>query len=116
MLLTMGKSWSAKLFHCSPDGAAEKLLADAESGDAQARFDEAQHTLGLRCRRAGFKDSPEGAPESTWEAYRWFGLASAQGCKGSEAEFERLAMCMTQEQVTEGNRRVATFPASATDW
>jgi uncharacterized protein len=181
MLLTVGKSWFAKLFHNPPDGAAEKLLGDAENGDAQAQFDvglrcsngsgtaldfeqaaawylkaanqdharaqfvlgimfadgrgvpqddgnalmwigkaaqrgypEAQHTLGLRCLRVSFKDSPEGTVESNLEAYKWFRLASAQGCKGSEAEFERLAIRMTQEQVTEGNRRVATFLTAAT--
>jgi TPR repeat protein len=28
---------------------------------------EAQHALGLRCRRAGFEASPEDAPECTWK-------------------------------------------------
>jgi len=178
MMVTMGQSWLAKLFQSPPDGVAEKLLADAESGDAQAQFNlglsfsngpgfeqaahwyleaanqdhaaaqfalgvmladgrgvpqdeargllwigkaaqrgcsEAQLTLGLRCRRASFKASPECALESTLEAYKWFRLASAQGCKGSEAEFECLAIRMTQEQVIEGNRRVAAFLASAKD-
>lgn len=177
----MGKSWFAKLFASPSDGAAEKLLADAESGDAQAQFDiglrcsngsgksldfwqaaawylkaanqdhakaqfvlgvmyadgrgvpqddvkalmwigkaaqrgyaEAQHTLGLRCLRVSSKAPPEGALESTLDAYKWFRLASAQGCKRSGAEFEYLAICMTQEQVTEGNRRVATFLGSVT--
>lgn len=175
MLLTVGKSWFAKLFHSPPDGVAEKLLADAKSGNAQAQFNlglsfsnrpdfeqaahwyleaanqdhanaqfalgvmladgrgvtqdnakaliwigkaarlgcsEAQRAMGLRCRRASFKETPQVALESTLEAYKWFRLASVQGCKGSEAEFECLAISMTQEQVTEGNRRVATFLAS----
>ena len=82
---------------------------------AQRGCSEAQLALGLRCRRASFKESPQGALESTLEAYKWFRLASAQGCKGSEAEFERLAIRMTQEQVNEGNRRVSCFLASARD-
>jgi hypothetical protein len=179
-VLAMGQSWFTKLFRRPSEDALEKLLTDAESGDARAQFGmglsfsngcgkapdyeqaaawylkaanqgharaqfvlgvmfadgrgvpqddakaltwigkaaergypEAQHTLGLWCRRASFKDSPAGAVESTLEAYKWFRLASAQGCKGSEAQFECLAVRMTQQQVIEGNRRVAIFPAAA---
>lgn len=50
---------------------------------AQQRCPEAQHALGLRCRRACFDASPEGALESTLEAYKWFRLAAAQGCKAA---------------------------------
>ena len=180
MMSSMGLSWFAKAFRRPPEADLEKLLTDAESGDAQAQYNlglsfsdggrnapdykqaaawylkaanqdhakaqyilgvmfangrgvprddgkasmwigraaqrgypEAQYTLGLWCRRASFKDSPEGVFESTLEAYKWFRLASAQGCKSSEAEFERLAVRMTLEQVMEGNRRVATFLAAA---
>jgi len=80
---------------------------------AQGGCSEAQHALGIRCRRASFKESPQGAVESTVEAYKWFRLASAQGRRESEAEFECLAVRMTQEQVVEGNRRVAAFIRSA---
>jgi TPR repeat protein len=178
MLLTVGKSWFAKLFHSPPGGGAEKRLADAESGDAQAQFNlglsfsnrpdfgqaahwylkaanqdhakaqfalgvmfadgrgvpqdeakaliwigkaaergcsEAQRAMGSRCRRASFQKTPQDALESNLEAYKWFRLASAQGCKESESEFEYLAISMTQEQVIEGNRRVTTLLASVKD-
>jgi uncharacterized protein len=76
---------------------------------AQGGCAEAQHNLGLRCRRASFEGPSGSTLESTLEAYKWFRLASSGGCKGSEAEFECLAISMTQEQVIEGNRRVAAF-------
>ena len=82
---------------------------------AQRGCSDAQLALGLRCRRASFKETPQDAIESTLEAYKWFRLASAQNCKGSETEFECLAISMTQEQVIEGNRRVAAFLASSKD-
>lgn len=99
--------------HGVPRDEAQALMWIGKA--AQQQCPEAQHALGLRCRRACFKASPEGALESTLEAYKWFRLASAQGCKGSEAEFECLAVRMTPEQVMEGNRRVVTFSTSARD-
>jgi TPR repeat protein len=90
------------------DGKALMWIGKA----AQQGCPEAQHSLGLRCRRASFKDAPGDALESTLEAYKWFRLASEQGCKGSEAQFESVAICMTHEQVIEGNRRVADFLAA----
>jgi TPR repeat protein len=79
---------------------------------AQQGYAEAQHSLGLWCCRAIFKGLPADAKESAIEAYKWFRLASVQGCKGSEAEFQCLAMRMTREQVLEGNRRATTFVAA----
>ena len=79
---------------------------------AQQAYPMAQHALGLRCRYSSFKETPQAAIESTLEAYKWFRLASAQGHRKAEAEFECLAVSMTWEQVMEGNRRVATFVAS----
>ena len=76
----------------------------AQQGNAAA-----QHDLGIRHRRASFEVTPEKALESNLEAYKWFRLASAQGNKRSEPEFERVAVRLTREQVMEGNRRFAAF-------
>lgn len=80
----------------------------AQQGDAGA-----QHNLGLRCRRAGFKGSPQEARESRLEAYKWLRLAAAQGYRGSDAAFEGVTLDMTREEVAEGNHRAAAFVAAS---
>jgi TPR repeat protein len=79
----------------------------AERGDAGAQFH-----LGTRCHRASMTGSLVTAGESRIEAFKWFNLSASQGYKNSDASCERMAISMTRDEVTEGNRRVAAFVAT----
>jgi TPR repeat protein len=76
----------------------------AHRGDAGAQFN-----LGKSCQRASFKMQPAEAAESRIEAYKWFHLAAAQGYKGSENGYATITQKMTHADVTDGDRRVASF-------
>jgi len=88
--------------------ARQWILRAAQQGHAAA-----QHNLGARCRRAGFKGCPGDVTEAIIEAYKWFGLAAAQGHNGSAGELENLAVRMTARQVLEGDQRIARFLADS---
>ncbi len=79
----------------------------ARQGDAGAQFN-----LGMRQHRAsGDSTTSSGdAAESKVEAYKWFSLSAAQGYRGSDAAFERIALTMSHEEVADGARRAASFP------
>jgi TPR repeat protein len=77
----------------------------ARLGDAGAQFN-----LGRSCHRASLSGSPEDAPESRIEAYKWYRLAAAQGYEGSHTGYETLAFSiMTRGDIAEGDQRVARF-------
>jgi TPR repeat protein len=78
----------------------------AEGGDAGAQF-----RLGSRYHRTSMDRLQMDSAECRIEAYKWFHLASAQGYKGSAAACERVALCMTREEVADGNQRTAAFVA-----
>lgn len=87
--------------------AALWIRRAANRGDAGAQFQ-----LGARCQRASFDGLPRDAVESKIEAYKWFRLAAAQGYRNSDMASENLNLRMTQEEVTEGDRRTARFVAA----
>ena len=77
----------------------------AHLGDAGAQFN-----LGRSCHRASLSGSPEDAPESRIEAYKWYRLAAAQGYEGSHTGYETLAFSiMTRGEIAAGDQRVAGF-------
>jgi TPR repeat protein len=78
----------------------------AEGGDAGAQFQ-----LGSKYHRSSIASQPKHSEsvENRVEAYKWLHLAVNQGYHGSEAARERLTLSMSQEEVNDGNRRVAAF-------
>ena len=80
------------------------ILKAAEQGDAGAQFN-----LGTRCHRSRVNETDSDAGESRIESYKWLQLAAAQGYNQANATCERVALGMTQEEVTEGAHRVASF-------
>jgi len=78
----------------------------AQSGDAGAQFN-----LGKSCHRASLTGSPEDAPESRIEAYKWYRLAAVQGYNGSGTASTTLILNMTRADVADGDQRVAEFAA-----
>lgn len=76
----------------------------AEQGDAGA-----QHQLGLNRYRASIRDAAHNLTESRIEAYKWLGLAAAQGYRGSDAARDAVALRMTHADVAEATRRVGHF-------
>jgi TPR repeat protein len=76
------------------------MRSAALQGDAGA-----QHHLGMKHRRDSFEGVAKDALESNLEAYKWFHLAAAQGYRASDAARNDIAIGLTHEQVTEGNRR-----------
>lgn len=76
----------------------------ANGGDAGAQFD-----LGNRSYRASANGSETDVAESRIEAYKWYKLAAAQGYGKSADSSDYATIRMSREEVTEGNRRVASF-------
>jgi uncharacterized protein len=87
--------------------AALWIQRAAQGGDAGAQF-----SLGDRCGRSSAHGAGATAPESRIEAYKWFKLAAAQGYGQAEARCDAATLRMTQEEVSEGNRRVMGFVQS----
>jgi len=79
----------------------------AASGDP-----EAQHSLGVAHYRASLTSLPQNASESRIEAYKWLQLAATQNYKDSGTLWSVMTFSMTNEDVAEGNRRVAAFLAA----
>ena len=76
----------------------------AEGGDAGAQF-----RLGSRCHRSSIDHLEPNALERRVEAYKWFHLAAQQGYQGSAAARERIALTMSRDEVTDGDRQAAAF-------
>jgi uncharacterized protein len=76
----------------------------AQQGDAGA-----QHHLGLSHYRASIQGLPQNMPESRIEAYKWLGLAAAQGYRGSDAVRNTLALKMSYADVAEATQRADRF-------
>lgn len=92
-----------------PRSDAEALIwfqKAAHQGNPRAQFN-----LGMSHYRASLEGLPKNVPEARVEAYKWFQLADAQGCVGSASARESVNLCMTREEVTDGNRRAAAFVA-----
>lgn len=81
----------------------------AHQGNVKAQFN-----LGRSCHRTSFGGLPEEAPESRIEAYKWYQLAAAQGCKGSHINCAALVFNMTREDIAAGDQRVAAFAVEKT--
>ena len=79
----------------------------AELGDAAA-----QHRLGIAHHCASLERFPMNASESRIEAYKWLKLADDKGYRDSDMACGRVVLQMSQEEVTDGNRRVADFVAT----
>jgi TPR repeat protein len=78
----------------------------AQSGDAAA-----QYTLGVQQHLAGREVRLAVAPEGRIEALKWVRLSAAQGYRGAEGACEFIALGMTREEVTVGERRAEAFVA-----
>ena len=79
----------------------------ANGGDAGAQFD-----LGNRYGRSSFAGAEADAGESRIESYKWFKLAAVQGYRNADTRSDSAALHMTREEVTEGDRRIASFVTS----
>ena len=79
----------------------------ADGGDAGAQFN-----LAARYGRSSVQCHESAASESRIESYKWFKLAGAQGYGDALARSDSATLRMTQDEVTEGNRRVALFSES----
>jgi TPR repeat protein len=88
------------------DTAVTWILKAANQGDAGAQF-----VLGVRHLRMSFEGIETDVLESKIEACKWFHLATAQGYRGSQDALNSLTFGMTQEAVTEANRRASVFLA-----
>jgi Sel1 repeat len=76
---------------------------------AEQDYPDAQFKLGVACHRRsrrGFDTTPD---EAKVEAYKWYKLAARQGNSKATNQCDLLALYMTLEEITEGNRRVAEF-------
>lgn len=82
----------------------------AELGDAAA-----QYRLGIVHHRASLERFPVNASESRIEAYKWLQLADNKGYRNSDTARELVTLQMSQEEVTDGNRRVADFAGAPAD-
>jgi TPR repeat protein len=82
----------------------------ARQGDAGA-----QHHLGLSHYRASIQGLPQDIPESRIEAYKWLGLAAAQGYRGSDAVRNTLVLKMSHEDVAEATQRADRFTLALGD-
>lgn len=77
----------------------------AEQGDAAA-----QYNLGLEHHRMSFNEPPD-SRDSRIEAYKWLQLAAGQQYHNAQAACERVAIRMSHDEVSEANKRIATFLA-----
>ncbi len=86
--------------------AAKWYRQAAEQGDSLAQYNLARRY-----------EVGKGVPVDTVEAYKWHRLAARQGIADAAQALENLKKQMTREEMTEGQRRFATFivrkPASA---
>jgi hypothetical protein len=78
---------------------------------AQQGLPAAQFDLGMRHYRTVVQTRSRSVPELKIEAYKWLHLAAARDFPESETVCSRVILSMTQEEVTDGNRRVAAFQA-----
>ena len=78
----------------------------AHLGDAGA-----QYRLGIIHHRASLERFPVNASESRIEAYKWLQLSDDQGYRDSDMARGLVNLQMTNEEVADGNRRVAAFVA-----
>jgi len=78
---------------------------------AEQGYPAAQYHVGVRQHRASKSRPQLEASECRIEAYKWLELAVANGHRGSESAREFVALNMTREEVSEGNRRAAAFTA-----
>ena len=78
----------------------------ADGGDAGAQFN-----LGDRYARASAGGVEMDATECRVESYKWFTLSAKQEYRHALARADYATLCMTREEVTEGNRRVGAFVA-----
>jgi TPR repeat protein len=76
----------------------------ADRGDAGA-----QYHVGMKYHRASLDGLPEAACERRIQAYKWLGLAAAQGYRSSEAASTSVALTMSREDVVDGKRRIAAY-------
>jgi len=72
-----------------------------------------QYNMGRNRQRASMDGSPADAPEARIEAYKWYQLSAAQGYKASVGAYATLTFKMTRAEVTEANKRVASFVAAS---
>ena len=71
----------------------------------------AQYRLGISHHRASLDRSPVNASESRIEAYKWLQLSDDQDYRDSDMARGLVILQMTNEEVADGNRRVANFVA-----
>ena len=76
----------------------------ALQGDA-----EAQYHLGVRMHRLSLDNPGAGLNEARIEGFMWLQLASAQGFHNAESACDQLNLKMTNAELEEGKRRVASF-------
>ncbi|HTD68170.1 MAG TPA: tetratricopeptide repeat protein [Candidatus Limnocylindria bacterium] len=79
----------------------------ANGGDAGAQFN-----LGNRDSHTDAHGPTTDTSESRIESYKWFKLAAAQGYGQALERCDAATMRMTQEEVSEGNRRAVGFVKS----
>lgn len=92
-----------------PSDKAQSMLwfdQAARLGDAGA-----QYRLGISHHRASLDRFPANASESRVEAYKWLQLSDDQGYRDSDMARGLVILQMTNEEVADGNRRVADFVA-----
>lgn len=90
-----------------PSDKAQSLLwfhRAAHLGDPAA-----QYRLGISHHRASLDRSPVNASESRIEAYKWLQLSDDQDYRDSDMARGLVILQMTNEEVADGNRRVADF-------
>ena len=75
----------------------------------------AQYRLGITHHRASLERVPVNASESRIEAYKWLQLSDEQGYRDSDMARGLVTLQMTNEEVADGNRRVAGFVAGQPD-
>ena len=73
----------------------------------------AQYLLGIIHHRASLDRFPMNASESRIEAYKWLQLSDDQGYRDSDMARGLVILHMTNEEVADGNRRVADFVAGS---
>jgi len=82
----------------------------AHMGDAGA-----QYRLGVTHHRASLERFPANASESRIEAYKWLQLSDDQNYRNADMARGLVNLQMTNEEVADGNRRVADFVAARPD-
>jgi TPR repeat protein len=75
----------------------------------------AQYRLGIMHHRASLERHPVNASESRIEAYKWLQLSDDQGYRDADMARGLVNLQMSNEEVAEGNRRVADFVEAQPD-